>query len=152
MFSPYNARHLNQWYRVITHAFIHADYMHLLFNMFVLYSFGMTQQSDEVHRLISQDPAYAQFLGLEDRFEYEFGNKGILSFLLLYIGGFLFATLPGFQKHSDNPNYLSLGASGAVSAVLFSYILINPTASLQILFLPGVNIPRLCYWYRVHVV
>ena len=126
-FSPYSARHQKKWYNVVTHAFVHADYIHLIFNLFVLYSFGF------------QKSAFGDY-GLEADFIRFFGQFGQIWFVLLYLGGILFATVPAFYKHSDNPNYLAVGASGAVSAVLFSSIILHPFESLQFIFLPGVPI------------
>jgi len=53
----------------------------------------------------------------------------------------VFATLPSIIKHRDNPNYLSLGASGAVSAIVFSFIIIEPLAPLGLIIIPGLSIP-----------
>lgn len=119
MFNPFASKHNGQWYRLITHAFIHADFMHLFFNLFVLYNFGRIVESSFI-----------------DLFE----MKGYYYFILLYLGGILFSTLPAFMKHSDNPNYYSLGASGAVSAVVFSFIILYPDMDLYLLFLP-IGIP-----------
>jgi membrane associated rhomboid family serine protease len=105
LFNPYSVAKQKQWYKAITHAFIHADFMHLFFNMYVLYIFGTYIESVFILR-------------------YE---TGVVYYLVLYIGGVLFATLPAFYKHANNHHYNSLGASGAVSAVLFSAIIINPT-------------------------
>lgn len=116
IFSPYQAKHQNEWWRAITHGFIHADHMHLFFNMFVLYNFGRAVE----YKLI-------EFYG---------ETVGALYFIALYIGGLLFATLPSVRKHSDNPIYRSLGASGAVSAVLFAYIVLLPLARLTLIFIP----------------
>ncbi len=126
-FSPYSARHQNKWFNTITHAFVHADYIHLFFNLFVLYSFGY------------QSSSYGAF-GLEADYVRFFGGFGQLWYGLLYFGGIIFATIPAFYKHANNPNYLAVGASGAVSAVLFSSIILNPFNSLQFIFLPGVPI------------
>ncbi len=127
MFSPYRAVQHKEWYRVVTHALVHADFMHLFFNMYVLYVFAYTQA-----------PGYT---GLEDMYGNYFGDKGWYFFIILYVGGVFFATLPSINKHSDNDLYWSLGASGAVSAVLFSYIMMVPTNTLNFIFLPGVDIP-----------
>jgi len=115
MYSPYRVKHHGEWYRVITHAFIHKDWMHLLFNMFVLYQFG---------EIIEQT-----LIGIYD-------VKGSYYFVVLYLGGFLFATIPAMIKHSENDSYWSLGASGAVSAVIFGFILFYPTQKLMLIFLP----------------
>lgn len=115
MLNPFACKHNGQWYRMITHAFIHADFMHLFFNLFVLYTFG---------RIVE-----AEFVAI-------FDIKGYYYFALLYIGGIFFSTLPSFYKHADNPNYYSLGASGAVSAVVFSFIILYPEMDLYLIFLP----------------
>ena len=103
LLNPYQVHNQKQFYRVISHAFIHADFMHLGVNMYVLYSFGTN---------------------LEKTFVTIFGDIGLVYFVALYIGGIIFASLLSLQKHKDNPGYNSLGASGAVSAVLFASILI----------------------------
>ena len=120
MMNPYAVIHHKQWYRCFTHAFIHADFMHLGFNMFVLYGFG---------------------IGLEDELTATYGIQGYVMFAVLYVMGILFATLLSLKKHKDNPGYNSLGASGAVMAVLFAYILIHPERELGLLILPGIDIP-----------
>ena len=120
MLNPHDVIHYKKWYRCFTHGFIHADWMHLGFNMFVLYSFGEL---------------------LEMVFEFKYGVRGHMLFGLLYLAGILFSCLFSLYKHKDNPYYNSLGASGAVMAVLFGFILVNPTAELGLLFLPGIEIP-----------
>lgn len=113
IFSPYQAKHQNEWWRAITHGFIHADHMHLLFNMYVLYWAGNR---------------------VEFIFQGAFGNiNGSIYYLGLYVGGLVFATLPSLRKHSDSPVYRSLGASGAVSAVLFAFIILRPNTELLVL-------------------
>ncbi|NOQ75334.1 MAG: rhomboid family intramembrane serine protease [Crocinitomix sp.] len=120
MMNPYDVVHNKKWYRCFSHAFIHADFMHLGFNMFVLYGFG---------------------IGLEDTLVFRYGFQGYIMFTVLYLLGILFATLPSLIKHKDNPSYNALGASGAVMAVLFAYILTNPERELELLLLPGIDIP-----------
>jgi membrane associated rhomboid family serine protease len=118
-FSPYSYLHHNKFWLVFTHGFIHADYLHLAFNMYVLYMFGIYIE--------------AFFLTTS--------SIGFIFFLSLYLGGMVFATLPSIIKHRDNPNYLSLGASGAVSAIVFSFIIIEPLAPLGLIIIPGLSIP-----------
>lgn len=119
MMNPYSVVHKNQYYRMITSGFIHNGYVHLLFNMITLYFFG-----DVIERI----------------FQYYYGGKGILYFLLLYFLGMVIADIPSIIKYRDNPNYNSLGASGAVSAVVFASILFNPTAKICV-FLPILCLP-----------
>ena len=118
MFNPYQVVQHNKVYKTITHAFIHADFMHLGINMYVLYSFGQI---------------------LEGIFTSRFGEMGSIYFVILYIGGIIFATVPSIIKHKDNPGYNSLGASGAVSAVLFSFIILNPSAQLGLFGIIPIN-------------
>lgn len=115
MFNPYLVKHSNQWYRAVTHAFIHSGWMHLAVNMWVLWQFGKI---------------------VEYSFVSEKGGLGTPMFIGLYLGGILFATLPSFQKHQNNFNYNSLGASGAVAAVLFASIFFDPTMNLYLMFVP----------------
>lgn len=111
----------NQWYRLLTHGFIHADAAHLIFNMIALYSFGT---------------------GLEKAFSSDcfFGKLGPLMFIILYLSGLAAASLPDYIKHKDNYHFRSLGASGAVSAVVFASIVILPTVGVGLIFLP-IRIP-----------
>lgn len=122
-FSPYSVKHHKRWWLAFTHAFVHADFGHLFLNMFVLYSFGNLMEG-EFFRL--------------------WGPKGYLYFFLLYLGGIFFSTLPSFRKHGDNPGYLALGASGAVSAVLFTFIIFFPFESIYLLFIP-IGIPAILF-------
>ena len=102
-----------QYYRLISYGLIHADAQHLLFNMITLFFFGQ-----------SMEPVYAEYLG-------ELGFAGF------YAGGLIVSILPTFLANRDNPAYRSLGASGAVSAVLFAYILIQPWATIYVFFVPA---------------
>ncbi|HMU47915.1 MAG TPA: rhomboid family intramembrane serine protease [Chitinophagaceae bacterium] len=119
-YPPYINR--GQVYRFITHGFIHADIGHLIFNMIALYSFG------EVVEMIYEVP-------------WVFGSKGKILYLLLYFSALIIASVPDYIKHKDNYYYRSLGASGAVSAVIFSSILFNPNAGIGLIFIPGLAIP-----------
>lgn len=129
IFNPYDVIHKKEWYRVFSHAFIHADFMHLGFNMYVLYMFGVevTPQSQSF---------YFGFKSLEPALVFDFGSLGYVYYAILYIGGIAAASVFALIKHKDNPNYNSLGASGAVSAVVFGSILLNPTAQMGLLFIP----------------
>lgn len=132
MFNAYLVKHNKEYYRVITHAFIHGDFMHLLFNMYVLWSFGGL-----IERIFTEpEMFYMLFPGLE----FWGTSMGFLYYVLLYVGGIIFATLPSLRKHGDNPNYNSLGASGAVSAVVLAAILLLPTMDIYIFFIP-IGIP-----------
>lgn len=108
----------NQVERLLTHGFIHADWSHLLFNMITLYFFG---------RVIER--FFAQYLGP-------------LGFLLFYLTAIVVAILPTYLRHRHDPHYRSLGASGAVSAVLFAFILLQPWTMIFVFFLP---VPAIVY-------
>ena len=107
-----------EYYRLLTYGLIHADFMHLLFNMVTLYFFGRVTES-----------FYTDVLG-------PFG------FAIFYVGGLLASILPTYYKHRDDAQYYSLGASGAVSAVLFAFILFAPWSTIYIYVLP---VPAIIY-------
>jgi membrane associated rhomboid family serine protease len=114
--SPYLIKHDGQWYRLFSHSWIHADWQHLLFNMASLYFLG--------------DLILNNWIDL-------YGDiKGTGLFLFLYLAGGIAATIFPYFKNQDNSSYRALGASGAVSAVIFAAILWNPTMKLGILFIP----------------
>ena len=110
----------HQYWRFITCGLIHADFMHLLFNMFTLYFFGR---------------------GLEMLYMGDLGLKQYY-FLILYILALIFSNIPTYLKRKDDYNYRSLGASGAVCAVVFASILIRPWARI---ILYGIPMPALIY-------
>jgi membrane associated rhomboid family serine protease len=133
MLNPYDVVHRGGWYRCFTHAFIHADFVHLSFNMFALYIFAVQ---------ITPDNHFTSDYSLEPELIDRFGAKGYLYFGSLYLGGILFSTLWSIYRHRDNAYYNSLGASGAVSAVIFGYILLNPMVELTVFPLPpNLGIP-----------
>ncbi|RYF88776.1 MAG: rhomboid family intramembrane serine protease [Chitinophagaceae bacterium] len=107
---PYYTHTEGQYYRFLTSGFLHADWMHLFFNMFTLYFFGSN---------IEKIFAVA-------------GLGGNASYLALYFLGLIVADLPGYFKHQNDYNYRSLGASGAVSAVVFASIVFSPWSSMYL--------------------
>lgn len=115
MMNPYMVTQRGQYYRLITSGLIHADFAHLFFNMFSLYFFGTN---------------------LEYIFGLIFGDLGPVYFIALYVLGIIVSDLPTLLKHKNNPGYNSLGASGAVSSVIFACILFDPLADLLIYFIP----------------
>lgn len=118
---PFKMKRENDFKRTLTHLFVHGDSMHLFFNMYVLFAFGGLME---------------QILKLEH------GNIiGSIHFFLLYFLGGLAASIWPFTRNIDNPHYMSLGASGAVSALVFAYILWLPNGQLGLLFIPGLSIP-----------
>ncbi|MEO7174607.1 MAG: rhomboid family intramembrane serine protease [Saprospiraceae bacterium] len=109
---PYKEKRANQFYRMLSSGFLHANWIHLLINIYVLWSFGNMVES-----------LFVQILG---------EMKGSVMFLLLFIGGMIFADLPTYAKHKDNPSYSSIGASGAVSSIVFALILFSPLSMFGI--------------------
>ncbi len=122
-FNAYDVKHSGQWYRFFTYGFLHAGWIHLFINMFVFYSFGGM---------------------VEKAYKYYFSSKYILYFLLLYIGALLLSVIPSFGKHKNDVFYSSVGASGAVSAILFSSILIAPLQKIYLFFIP-IGIPAILF-------
>ena len=125
LFYPYAIKHVNQHYRFLSHAFIHADYVHLAFNMFALLSFGPT-----VERVIMPS--------LAGSFEEPNSALGSVYYILLYTGAIYAASLTEYFKNRDNKYYSSLGASGAINAVIFSYILCLPKSTLSMFFIRDI--------------
>lgn len=115
LFEPFVIKSRNQWYRFITHAFIHANWPHLAVNMFVLYMFGRN---------------------VEMLLPYITAQPPLLHYLMLYVGGILFSTIPAYQRNVNDPGYRAVGASGAVSAVLFAQIIMLPTNPVYFMFIP----------------
>jgi membrane associated rhomboid family serine protease len=109
-----------QYYRFITCGFIHADFGHLIFNMYAFYLFGEGQVKN----------------GTEYIFLAVFGDYGKLLYVLMYVLALIVCLVPSFLKNKSNSNYRSLGASGAVSAVVFAYILFNPLQGVGLIFIP----------------
>ena len=124
-FNPYDVKHSGQWYRFFTYGFLHAGWIHLFINMFVFYSFG---------RMV------------EKAFRYYFDTKYILYFLLLYIGALLLSVIPTFGKHKNDVFYSAVGASGAVSAIVFSSIIIEPMNKIYLFFIP-IGIPAILFGF-----
>lgn len=115
--NPYMITKRGQYYRLITSGFIHGDHLHLIFNMFSFYFFG-TQ--------------------LENIFQYIFGGLGSVYFILLYVLAIIVSDIPTLIKYQNNHAYNSLGASGAVSAVIFACILFQPLQKIYIYGVLGV--------------
>lgn len=121
-YSPYRMTHSGEWYRIVTHGFVHADWTHLIVNMFTFLSFGVYVEN--------------WFTGL--------GFSGA-SFLLLYFGGMIAASIYDLWKYRNNVYYTSIGASGAVSAILFTAIFLNPWD--KIYFFCDSSHSRYRFWF-----
>jgi len=123
LFYPYRMWRTKEWHRLISCSFIHADWGHLIFNMFALYSFG----------------SY-----VEESFNYLFEVYGRTLYLVMYFGAVATADAYNLFTQKDNPNYRSLGASGGVSAIIFAFILMNPFGKIYLFFIP-VGIPAFVF-------
>ena len=115
IFNPYVIDKRKQYYRFITSGFIHADLMHLFFNMYALYLFG---------------------LNVEVALTQIFNDAGPYLYVGLYFSALIMSATFSYFKHKDNPQYNALGASGAVSAILFVSIVLYPTQKLMIFPIP----------------
>ena len=131
MFNAFLIRKNKEYYRFISSGFIHANWMHLIFNMIVLFYFGFAVES--------------YFMQL-----FEGSLTGKIAFGLMYISGMIAADITSYNKHKNNIYYNSLGASGATSAVLFSFILFQPWNMLLIfgiIPIPAIIFGVLYIWY-----
>jgi len=122
-FNPFLIKKNKEYWRLGSYGLIHADWFHLGINMFVLWSFGSV---------------------VIQYFQMVFPGKAIFYYLVLYIGGLLVANASAFGKHKDNPYYSAVGASGAVSAILFSSIIFNPMGEIYLFLIP-FGIPAIVF-------
>lgn len=130
LFRPYYFLRKKQYDTIYMSGFVHADLSHLLFNMFTFFFFAFPME-----RYI-----------------------GTTRFLVLYFFGLVASHSCTYFKHKDNAEYASLGASGAISAVLFAYIVYFPTTTLMIIPIPvpipawlfAVGYVGYSYWASVH--
>lgn len=113
---PYTVLKNKEYYRLLSSGFIHADFMHLAFNGYALYLFGKY---------------------IEVFYNKIFGpTLGPTYYVLLFALGVIVSDIPTLFKNQNNPNYFSLGASGGVSAVMFSTIILYPLLPLQFILIP----------------
>ncbi len=122
--NPYAVYHKKEWYRIISHGFLHADWIHLFINMFVLYSFGNSVES--IFKQLATEGII---------------KSPVLSFGILYFASMVFATVTTIKKQKDNSWYNSVGASGAVSAIVFTHIFFFPLQTIElyaIIPIPGI--------------
>lgn len=123
---PYSVVHQKKYYMIITSGFLHADMMHLMFNMLTFFFFAF-----QLETMI-----------------------GSLNFFFLYFASLIISNISSIVKNKNNYAYRSVGASGAISGVLFSYIMLNPSARIAIIFFPigipapifGVLYLAYCWW------
>lgn len=124
LFRPVDIASRGEWYRFFSSGLIHADFAHLLINMYVLYTFGEVVEQ-YFTQVIFSPPI------------------GRVMYILFYFSAVAVASLPSYFKYQDFSGYSALGASGATSALVFAYIVINPWAGLTFLFLPFFSIPAI---------
>ena len=116
IFNAYQVWHRKEWYRMLTSGIIHSGWSHLFFNMLTLYFFGRV---------------------VEQYFSAAFGGVlGAVLYVMLYVSALAISSLGDLVKYRDNWNYNALGASGAVSAVLFASILFAPKMGIYIYLIP----------------
>lgn len=126
IFDPVAITNRNQWYRFFSCGLIHADIAHLAFNMISLYTFG----------------TYV----VEPNFNYIFGSSGPWLYLALYVISQFLCLLPTYFKNKDNYSYRSLGASGAVSAIVFAGIFLSPLQKMGLIFIP-IGVPGFIFGF-----
>ena len=117
IFYPPAITNDKQWYRFFSNGLIHADMTHLLFNMFALYSFGRF---------------------VEDAFTQIFGVQGKILYVIMYVTALAVCLIPTYLQQKNNSQYRSLGASGAVSAVVFAGIFLIPDQQIGFFFIPPI--------------
>lgn len=118
-FNAFAVVHRREYWRLFSHILVHADWGHLIFNMLTLFFFGT---------------------GVESVLKYYFGGIGIFYFIVLYVAGGVFSTLYSIYQHRNHSGYNAIGASGAVSSVLFASILFSPQSSIYLFMIP-IGIP-----------
>ncbi len=122
-FNAYQIHTRKQGYRFFSYGLVHADGVHLFVNMYVLYSFGN----------------WVEFF-----FNQYFLERGTLFFVLLYIGALFSSVIPSYEKHKNHSYYNAVGASGAISAIVFSSIMFDPLAPMGLLLIP-IHFPAVVF-------
>jgi len=113
--NPFRIKHYKEYYRLLTHMLLHADLIHIAFNMFILHSFSG---------------------GLNIFFQYTVGPLAPAVMVVFYITGGLCGMWPLMKKYANNPNYTCVGASGAVSAITVGYMIAFPNTEILFFFIP----------------
>ncbi len=132
LMNPYMVIHKHQYYRMISSGFLHGSYVHLGFNMFTFYFFGNV---------------------VEQVFGQIMGSQSVIVYILFYISAIIVSDLPVAIKNRNNPGYNSLGASGAVSAMVFASILYYPLNDIclyAVLCIPGFILGTLYVIYSYY--
>ena len=132
IFNPAVVRERGEWYRFLTHGFIHANWMHLIVNMYVLWIFGEVIERFFVSAVFGR-------------------GLGYIMYLLLYLSAIVVAAIPAYIRHAGNFHYNALGASGATSALVFAYILLDPWQWFLFPPLPALLVGILYLWYSSYM-
>ncbi|HMQ45949.1 MAG TPA: rhomboid family intramembrane serine protease [Saprospiraceae bacterium] len=131
-FHPASVREFGEWYRFLSGGFVHSNWSHLLLNMFVLYQFG-------------------EFLEVVFT-QYIFGETlGRLLYLLFYLSAIVMADIPNYYRHRENSGFSAVGASGAVSAFVFAYVLFQPWSWFIFPPLPAILFGVAYLWYSSYM-
>lgn len=131
MFHPYIINQQGDYYRFITHGFIHANWQHLLINMFVFWQFGTI---------------------VEYFFSSIFGQVfGPIVFVLFYLSAFAISAVPAYFEHRNNPGYAAVGASGATSAMLLIYVFFGPWEWFLFPPMPAIVLAIVYLWYSSYM-
>jgi membrane associated rhomboid family serine protease len=131
MFHPYTIRQNGEYHRFLTHGFVHANWQHLLINMFVFWQFGTI---------------------IEYYFDSIFGNAiGPVVFVVFYLSGFIISAIPAYFQHQSNPSYAAVGASGATSAMLMAYVFFGPWEWFVFPPLPAIVLAIGYLWYSSYM-
>ena len=136
-FNPYRIFRKKEYYRFLSHTFVHADWVHLIINMLVFLSFGQY-----VERSFMQLESQNIIISSE------------ISYILLYFGGAVIASVRSYFKHKNDPWYKAVGASGAVSAILFTSIFLSPLDKVYfygIIPIPGILFGVLYLFYSSYM-
>jgi len=130
--NPYQVQKKNEYYRFITSGFVHADYIHLIFNMLSFLSFGFA---------------------IEHLYNQQYPEHGGLLFLFLYLSGIVISDIPSYLKNRNNTRYNSLGASGGVSTIIFASIISYPLEGVGVIIfvLPGFLFAALYIFYSAYL-
>lgn len=118
---PYAEKRNKEYLRLLSGTFLHGDMMHLIFNMYALYTFGTLVETQ-----------YVDHFGI---------TTGRINYILLYLVSGVFANIMTYHKHQDHAQFASVGASGSVSGIMFSFIIFYPWAELLLFFvipIPGI--------------
>lgn len=118
-FNAYMVYHKRDYGRLLSHGLLHGDWMHLIVNMFVLWSFG----------------------GHIEQMFMQLSGMGKFWYVLMYVTALVVASLPATFKHKNSHSYNAVGASGAVAAVLFASIMLAPSSGISFIFIPFIDIP-----------